>query len=278
MSRSGWIAWVDPEELNPIYLWHCDAEPGRDEFPPLHVPGEQAVERLAFRGNELWVAGWRAGCLAACPLEATPWQFVEIATPLTTPISRLAFRSSRLYATSHDGKQKRLWRLAVELNGRVAVEAWIDLPRRNLDDFLGIAAGASWIAVLEWTFSFCEESCHLRLFHPETLAALEGSERISVTTNSLFVYPDGGSLVAGAADWKGLAWAGDVLLLASGPRGVGFLDLRRLPSQMPLGREICYVSTPGKVERVVPCPQFGMALAVITTAEGMDTIAIELPT
>src|SRR3954452_16809492 len=48
MSRDGWIAWADPEELNPIYLWHCDAEPGRDEFPPLRVPGKQAVERLAF--------------------------------------------------------------------------------------------------------------------------------------------------------------------------------------------------------------------------------------
>jgi len=278
MSRHGWIAWADPDDLNPIYLWHCDAEPGREEFPSLHVPGDQAVESLAFRGNDLWIAGWRAGFLAMCPLDSPTRRLVEITTLLTDAITHLEFSGSRLYVTNDDGKQKRLWRLATEPNGRVAVEASIDLPRRNQDGFLGIAAGASWVAVLEWTFSFCEESCHLRLFHPETLASLEGSERISVMTNSLFVYPDAGCPIEGAADWKSLAWMGDVLLLASGPRGVGFLDLRRHASPMPLDREIRYVTTPGKVERVVPCMEFGMMLAVLTTAEGMDTVAIDLPT
>jgi hypothetical protein len=275
ISADGWIAWAEPEELNPVYLWHCDAEPGRDEFAQLRLPANQAVDYLAFHGNDLWLTGWRAGYIARCPLDSPPPVLIEIPTPLTEHITHPAFGSSRMYAATDNGKQKRLLCFSVEPDGHLSLLASKDLPRRNQDDFLDISVGGSWVAVLEWTFSFCEESCHLRIFHPETLAVLEGSERISVTTSSMFTYPHGGGTIEGAADWKSLAWARDVLLLASGPCGVGVLDLRELSAQMPLEREIRYLPTPGNVQRIVPCPDFGMVLAVMTTPEGLDTIVLD---
>lgn len=276
-SRNGWIAWEDTKELNPIYLWHADAEPGRDEFAPLRLPGAQCVEHLAFQGENLWVLGDRAGYLAVCPLDAPERKLIEITPPLDESTTRLALRGSKLFVTSSDDKHKRLQRRSADPAGRAKIEASAVLPWRNHDYFLDIAAGPSWVAVLEWTYSFCEESCWLCLYHPDTLAPLRDSERASVLTNSLFVYPDAGKRVEGAADWKALAWDSDVLFLAAGPCGVGFLDLRGHPPGAPLKREIGYVSAPGYVERVIPCSHAGTVLAVVATPEGSDTVAIQIP-
>lgn len=276
-SSSGWVAWRHTDDLSPILLWHADAEPGRDEFDPLRLPGNQYVEHLAFQEDTLWVVGDRAGYLAVCQLDAPERKLIEITPAADESITRLAFGGSKRYATSDDGEQKRLMRLSADPSGRAKVEVCAALPRRNLDDFLDIAVGPTWVAVLESTFSFCEESCYLCLYCPESLAALPDSERVSVTTNSLFVYPDAGQPVKGAADWKALAWDGDVLFLAAGPCGVGVLDLRGHPPGAPLKREIVYASAPGYVERVIPCSHPATVLAVVATPEGSDTVAIQMP-
>lgn len=275
VSELGWIAWADPDELNPISLWHVDAVPGRDEFAPLHLPRGQCVEWLAFQGETLWIVGDRAGYLARCPLGSPRRVPTEVTNPAGESVTRLAAAGRSLYATSDDGTHKRIVRISAGSDGRLAVEAAAELPRRNQDDFLGVAVGASWVAVLESTYSFCEESCHLRLVGPETLAPITDPAWVSVTTNGLFC-TDAGLPVAGAPDWRSLGWDGDVLFLASGPRGVGVLDLRGQPRPTPLAHEIGYVGTPGQVQRVVPHASFGTVLAV-TTAEGLDTVAVELP-
>jgi hypothetical protein len=275
-SRNGWTAWADTNDLNPIHLWHHDAEPGRDEFAPLRLPGNSGVEHLAFQGENLWIVGDRAGYLAVCSLYSPTRNLIEITTA-DKSISRLAFGGSNVYATSDDGQQKRLLRLSVDPTGRANVEAHAVLPWRNQDRFLDVAVGPSWVAVLESTYSFCEKSCYLCLYCPNTLTALSGSERTSVTTNSLFVYPDAGQRVEGAADWKSIAWVGDVLFLAAGPCGVGILDLRGHAPGAPLKREIRYASAPGYVERVIPCSHPGTVLAVVNTPEGQDTVTIQIP-
>ena len=270
MSEDGWIAWSKelPGDVLGVGIWHCDADPQEQQFPTLLLPKRMDPLALAFLDGRLLAVTHLDGSLLVCPLQEASFEWSEVGGSLTR-FDRMAVQGSDLYLAGYEGTQKRLWRCRIDADQRLQVLATTEVARRgNSDSFEKLAIGPR-LALHEEAFGFAEESCHLSLFHPQSL--FEEVELVSIKVNSMLVYGNAGQPVPDAAHWSAPVWVDDVLVVPSGPRGLGLLHFRP-----PEPAALQYQAMPAEVVRVVSVPHTRTMVAVMRMRDGLDSHLLEL--
>jgi hypothetical protein len=235
---------------------------------------------LAFVGSDLFAVAEPHGSLLYCSFNDDPLVWRKVSSP-PRRIELMAAVGTDLYLAGYEGKSKRLWHCRVDADRALEIKASTEVAYRGSNDLLGKLACGPWIALQETTTQFVEESYHISLFNPQTLT--EEAHLVSVTVYSMFVYGDAGQPVPDAATWTRPVWVHDVLLIPSGPRGLGVLDLsgdsRTGGESFPefCERRLHYQPMPAEVVRVVAVPHPQKFLAVMRTPDGLDTQLLDLP-
>jgi hypothetical protein len=291
MNEHGWIVWVPEDYGGVIYRAHADAEPHEQNFEPIRMPGNDEVKAMAFRDQQLVVLGYDRGRIGFfCLDEATPpWVPLEWdGNP-----AYLAIRENTVLLAPSGNRNLRLSRYEIVPPRSLRLLATGEMRERPQEGIEALAAGRTWAVVLASGFQMVWEWLTLR-FHD--LSTLTEHACLAVDTVYGLTHTGAGGSIPQAPVWSDLVWVEDVLCIASGPRGVGILDLTGVPvpSPPPEGqprtetdlarlceRRLFYIPLPsgvkGEVIRVIPAPASNQVLAVVKSDAGQDTVLLDLP-
>jgi hypothetical protein len=304
VSASGWVAWV-ADEGKAIGRTHVDAEPREHErFAPVSMPTDYHAECLAFAGGVLYVGG-RCGkeVLGRFDFgEVSPaWVPVEVPAELRQPgkaVDDLLPDGDRLVAVDDIVYPKYLLRYDVADPCRPELRRTEKLFNHGTyESILAASLGDSCVALLSSTVGMGGSARHIALLDR---GSLHEFACLSTWTRRWGDDPSGGR-EEHQHQWQGVAWRGDVLLIAAGPEGVGILDPGGVARPTPaLATRDDYFGPPGAdarafgewclratVYRPVPggapvvgarvLPGLPDVLAVVESPDGLDTVAVPLP-
>jgi hypothetical protein len=304
LSDCGWIAWTEADGSS-VGRGHCDAEPHEQRFAPARMPEGYQAFALAFRGPVLY-AGGRCGRELLGRFDFSeprpvwtsfpvPGQFREFGER----IDDLLVDGDRLIAVENSVVSWWLLLYDVGEPSRPALAGVRELPWHTTYEHLHTGSlGADWLALLSSGDNDGTRSRHLEFYARGSLEPFGGA---SISSTAWVGFDK--ARWSDFRDWQDLAWAGNVLLVASGWHGLGVLDLDRTekPPQPrpfvgehlrydlePSHRQFCqacaqdltYHPLPGvtgEVIRLAAVPGTGHVIAVVKAGETCDSVLVDVP-
>ncbi|MBN9117952.1 MAG: hypothetical protein J0I06_02090 [Planctomycetes bacterium] len=301
-AEFGWVAWV-AEDGAAIGRTHLDAVEGEGGFAPLVMPEGYRAACLLFHRQVLFVGG---NCgnevIGAFDLAAPEPRWVPLDVPpqfqrYGKEIDDLLLDGDRLLAVDDIVSPKYLLRYDVDDPRRPRLMDVLEIPwHSSYETIHSGALGTNWVALLSSSVNHGWAAVHIALFDRVTLEEQGALTKTRKGSYRRAEEPD-------TRDWRGLAFHGNVLLVAAGADGVGVLDLDALkkppvqfrgpdandwsaPPEIRTFSEQCmkalrhqplpvpYAGRP--VTRVVPVTGTRHFLAVVGTDPGFDTVVMEL--
>jgi hypothetical protein len=302
----GWVAWA-ADGGKVIGRTHLDAVEGEGGFTPLAMPEGYQAECLLFHRQVLFVGGnCGTEVIGAFDFAAPEPRWVPLAVP-----EQLRQHGKRIDDLLLDGD----WLIAVDnvVFPKYLIRYSVSDPREPmLTDAREIVAhgtyehiqsgaiGTDWLVLLSTSFGMRGGYSYLSLLGR---ADLSEYGCLHAPARDDFTRQYSGTDPATARTWNGVAFLGNVLLVAAGHDGVGVLDLAQV--QWPFGpmavdvvsfsrvrapahdrfeeecRKALHYVRPhgieGSIVRVQPVPGSRHFLAVIETDDSLDTVVMELP-
>jgi hypothetical protein len=232
LTETGWIAWID-EGGRVIGRTHSDAEPHEQWFPPLSMPKDYQAETLLFRGQVLY-AGGSCGREVLGLFDFDEVEPAWVALPVPAQFRRDGKRIDDLLVDGNhliavDNIVVPKWLLVYDIGNprNPALSRVSELPwHTTYEQFHSGRVGAHWLALLSSGVNHGHVSLHVTLLDRTSLQPF-GS--VSVEAMGSMRHSREDTTGANARTWHDIEWVGDLLLIAAGRHGIGWLDLNLVP-------------------------------------------------